>query len=190
MSVTFNQPVRIYKYNNPTNNGVIAPDNTGASLCTQEAYITNPITTAGANTVALTTAPIGTTTPVPFTLPAGSIIQEVLFYQTTSATGLTGGAITVTLSQPSLTGGSPTNTAIATITPTTTGGQIDGAITATAAVANAISNVGTVDATLYFSAANATALTSGGIAGVFQVEYTPRNYTGSIINVGQGYTNT
>jgi aspartate oxidase len=63
-------------------------------------------------------------------------------------------------------------------------------LTQTAAVANVVSNVGTLDATLTFSAANVTALTAGGIAGIFQVEYTPRNYTGSIINVGQGYTNS
>jgi hypothetical protein len=190
MSVTYNTPVRIYKYNNATNNGVIAPDNTGAAVCTQESYITNPISAANSGTVTFTTADIGQTNVTPYVLPAGSIIQEIYFYQTTSATGLTGGAITVTLSQPSLTGGSPTNTAIATITPTTTGGQIEATFTATAAVANVISNVGTQDVTLYFSAANVTALTGGSISGIFQVEYTPRNYTGSIINVGQGYTNS
>jgi len=62
--------------------------------------------------------------------------------------------------------------------------------TQTAAVANVISNVGTLDATLSFAAANVTALTAGGISGIFQAQYTARNYTGSIINVGQGYTNS
>ena len=74
MSVSFNQPVRIYKYNNPTNNGVIAPDNTGAAVCTQESYITNPITAANSGAVTFTTADIGQTSVTPFVLPAGSII--------------------------------------------------------------------------------------------------------------------
>ena len=189
MSVTFNQPVRIYKYNNPTNNGVIAPDNSGAAHVTQEQYITNPITTAGANTVALTTAYIGTTTPGNFQIPAGAILSNVKFYQTSSATGLTGGVITVSLVQPGANAGANATTAIGTITPTVAGGLIPISFTASNAVATVISNVGSNDATLTFSAANATALSGGGIAGVFQAEYTARNYTGSIINVGQGYTN-
>ena len=189
MSVSFNQPVRIYKYNNPTNNGVIAPDNTGAAVCTQESYITNPITAANSGAVTFTTADIGQTSVTPFVLPAGSIIENVSFYQTTSAANLAGGVITVSLTQPSPTGGSNTVTAIGTITPSTTGGVIGISFTQTAAVANVISNVGTLDATLSFAAANVTALTAGGISGIFQAQYTARNYTGSIINVGQGYTN-
>ena len=190
MSVSFNQPVRIYKYNNPTNNGVIAPDNTGAAHCTQESYITNPISTANSGTVTLTTADIGSTTVTPFVLPAGSIISNIKFFQTSSATGLTGGVITVSLTQPSTTGGSNTVTAIGTITPTTTGGVIPISFTASNAVATVVSNVGLVDATLTFSAANVTAISGGAIAGVFQADYTARNYTGSITNVGQGYTNS
>jgi len=53
-----------------------------------------------------------------------------------------------------------------------------------------LSNIGTLDVTLTFSAANVTALTGGAVGGVFQTTYTARNYTGSIINVGQGYTNS
>ena len=190
MSVTFNQPVRIYKYNNPTNNGVIAPDNSGAAEVTQEQYITNPISAANSGTVTLTTAYVGTTTAGNFQIPAGAILNNVKFYQTTSAANLAGGVITVSLTQPSTTGGSNTVTSIGTITPTTTGGLVPISFTATAAVANVIANVGTLDATLTFSAANVTALTAGGISGTLQAEYTARNYTGSIINVGQGYTNS
>jgi len=189
MSVTFNQPVRIYKYNNSSNNGVIAPDNSGAAHVTQEQYITNPISAANSGTVALTTAYVGTTTAGPFQIPAGAIITNVKLYQTSSAANLAGGVITVNLTQPSTTGGSNTVTAIGTITPTTTGGLIPISFTASNAAATVISNVGLVDATLSFSAANVTALTAGGIGGVLQAEYTARNYTGSIINVGQGYTN-
>jgi hypothetical protein len=190
MSVTFNQPVRIYKYNNPTNNGVIAPDNSGAAVCTQESYILNPISAANSGTVTFSTADVGTTTATPFVLPAGSIIENVTFYQTTSAANLAGGVVTVSLTQPSPTGGSNTVTSIGTITPSTTGGIINISFTQSAAVANVISNVGTLDATLTFAAANVTALTAGSISGVFQAQYTARNYTGSIINVGQGYTNS
>ena len=175
MSVTFNQPVRIYKYNNSSNNGVIAPDNSGAAHVTQEQYITNPITTAGANTVALTTAYVGTTTAGPFQIPAGAILTNVKLYQTSSAANLAGGVITVSLTQPSTTGGSNTVTSIGTITPTAAGGLIPISFTASNAVATVISNVGLVDATLTFSAANATALTAGGIGGVLQAEYTARN---------------
>lgn len=189
MSVTFNQPVRIYKYNNSSNNGVIAPDNSGAAEVTQEQYITNPISAANSGTVTLTTAYVGTTTAGPFQIPAGAILNNVKLYQTSSAANLAGGVITVSLTQPSTTGGSNTVTTIGTITPTTTGGLVPISFTASNAVAQVISNVGLVDATLSFSAANVTAITAGAIAGVFQAEYTARNYTGSIINVGQGYTN-
>lgn len=190
MSVTFNQPVRIYKYNNPTNNGVIAPDNSGAAKVSQEQYITNPISTANSGTVVLTTAYVGTTTPGFFQIPAGAIIDNVKLYQTSSATGLTGGVITVSLFQPGVGGNANVTTTIGTITPTTTGGIVALAPTASNAAAAVMSNVGPVDATLVFSAANVTAISGGAIAGVFQAEYTARNYTGSIINVGQGYTNS
>lgn len=179
MSVTFNQPVRIYKYNNATNNGTIAPDNTGAARVSQQAYITNPIsgTTSGATT--LTTAAIGTTTAVPFTLPAGAIVENVVLYQDVAATGLTGGVITVSIN----------GTAVGTITPTAAGGRTAIAFTATAATAAILENVGTSDATVTFSAATVSANT-GVLGGTISVEYTARNYTGSIINVGQGYTNS
>jgi hypothetical protein len=190
MSVTFNQPVRINKYNNSTNNGVIAPDNTGAAVCTQESYILNPIAAANSGTVTFSTADIGQTTATPFVLPAGAIIEGVTFYQTSSAANLAGGVITVSITQTNPTTLANTTTAIATITPTAAGGVIPASFTASNAVATILSNIGTLDATLTFSAANVTALTGGAVNGVFQTTYTPRNYTGSIINVGQGYTNS
>ena len=190
MSVTFNQPIRVYKYNNPTNNGTIAPDNSGAVSATQQSYILNPITTTTANTTVFTTADVGQTTATPFVLPAGSIVSNVRLFQTTAAANLAGGVITVAIIQTNPTTGANTTTTIGTITPTAAGGVIPATFTASNAVATILSNIGTLDATLTFSAANVTALTGGAIAGVFQTQYTARNYTGSIINVGQGYTNS
>jgi len=189
MSSTFTTPIRVFKRNNPTNDGTIAPDNTGAARLSQQAYITNPITaTTGAATV-LTTAEVGTTTVVPFVLPAGSIIEGFALYQDVAAGGLVGGVITVAIAQTNPTTGVVTTTTIGTITPTAAGGRIAGVFTATAAVANIIENIGTVDATLTFSAASVTTLTSGSLAGTFSVDYTARNADGSIIAFGSGYTN-
>jgi len=103
---------------------------------------------------------------------------------------LAGGAITVSIVQTNPTTLANTTTAIATITPTAAGGVIPATFTASNAVATILSNIGTLDVTLTFSAANVTALTGGAVGGVFQTTYTARNYTGSIINVGQGYTNS
>ena len=188
MSVSFTGPVRIYKYNNPTNNGVIAPDNTGAARVSQQAFITNPITSTTSGATTFTTAPVGTTTPVPFELPAGAIIESVALYQDTAATGLTGGVITVSINITNPTTGAVTTTAIGTITPTAAGGRIAGVFTATAATAAILENIGVLDASLTFSAATVSANT-GTLGGTISVDYTARNYTGSIINVGQGYTN-
>ena len=66
MSSTFTAPIRIFVRNNPSNDGTIAPDNTGAAECTVQAAI------AG-----------GTATTV--TIPAGSIISGVTGYFTTAA---------------------------------------------------------------------------------------------------------
>ena len=55
MSSTFSTPIRIFKRNNPSNDGTIAPDNTGAAQVTQQQYITNPITaTTGSATATFT----------------------------------------------------------------------------------------------------------------------------------------
>jgi len=188
MSVTFNQPIRVYKFNNSTNDGTIAPDNSGAVRASQQQFITNPIVGTTSGATALTTADIGTTTVVPFVLPAGAIIEGFALYQDVAATGLTGGVITMSISQTDPTTGVVTTTAIGTITPTAAGGRISGVFTATAATAAIIGNIGLLDATLTFSAATVSANT-GTLGGTIAVDYTARNYTGSIVNVGQGYTN-
>jgi hypothetical protein len=61
--------------------------------------------------------------------------------------------------------------------------------TATAATAAIIGNIGTLDATLTFSAASVTVLSSGSLGGTISVNYTARNADGSIIAYGSGYTN-
>ena len=68
MSVTFNTPVRVFKRNNPTNDGTIAPDNTGAAVVSQQ--------------VALIAG-----TAVTVTIPAGAIINHVTTYMSTGAAG-------------------------------------------------------------------------------------------------------
>lgn len=190
MSSTFTGPVRVFKRNNPTNDGTIAPDNTGAVIVGQQSYITNPITTTTGTATALTTADVGTTTVTPFMLPAGSQILEVNLFQTTAPVGLVGGVITVSINQPDPVTGVVTTTAIGTITPTAAGGVISIAYTATAANAAILNNIGTVDAYLTFSAASVTTLTSGSLGGTFSVEYVARNVDGSITPIGQGYTNS
>jgi hypothetical protein len=65
MSSTFTAPIRIFVRNNPSNDGTIAPDNTGAAECTVQAAI------AG-------------TTPATVVIPAGSIISNIVAYTTTA----------------------------------------------------------------------------------------------------------
>jgi hypothetical protein len=66
MSVTFNTPVRVFKRNNPTNDGTIAPDNTGAALVSRQKAIVG-----------------GTAATV--VIPAGAIVHSVTAYLTTAA---------------------------------------------------------------------------------------------------------
>jgi len=188
MSSTFTQPMRIFKRNNPTNDGTIAPDNTGAARLSQQSYITNPIVGTTSGATVLTTADLGSTTVTPFVLPAGSIIEGFALYQDVAATGLTGGLITVSISQTNPTTGVVTTTAIGTVQPTAAGGRIAGVFTATAATALIIENIGTLDATLTFSAATVSANT-GTIGGTISVDYTARNVDGSITPLGSGYSN-
>jgi hypothetical protein len=190
MSSTFTTPLRVFKRNNPTNDGTIAPDNTGAARLSQQQYITNPITTTTGTTTTFTTADIGSTTAVPFVLPAGSIIEGFTLYQDTAAGSLAGGVITVAIVQTSPVDGSLTTTTIGTITPTAAGGRIAGVFTATAAVATILKNIGTLDATLTFTAATVTTLASGAVGGTISVDYTARNVDGSITPYGSGYTNS
>jgi len=185
MSSTFTVPLRVFKRNNPTNDGTIAPDNTGALVATQEAYITNAIAATTAGATVLTTADVGTTTAVAYVIPAGSNIHAFRLFQTVAAGGLVGGVITVALVDSAA-----VTTTIGTITPTAAGGVIAGVFSATAAVAALVNNVGTSDVTLTFTAAAVTTLTSGSLGGTFQVNYTGRNADGSITPYGSGYTNT
>ena len=188
MSTTFTQPIRVFKRNNPSNDGTIAPDNTGAVLVTQQQFITNPIAaTTGGNTV-FTTADVGSTTPVPFVVPAGAIISNVRLYQTGTISAITGGAITVAIQITDPTTGNVTTTTIGTITPSATGGIAAIAFVNTSAVTAILANVGPLDATLTFTAAAVSALT-GTLAGTFDVNYTARNNDGSITPYGSGYSN-
>lgn len=176
MSTTFNTPLRVFKRNNPTNDGTIAPDNTGATQATQQSYIAPITTTISAG--ALPTIDVGSTTPTPFVLPAGALVSTVRFYQTVTPSVLTGGVVTVNIA----------GVDVGTITPNTTGGILVMSPTASSAVAAVMANVGTSDATVTFTATAISAIT-GTLAGTFSVEYTPRNYDGSIAAVGSGYTN-
>ena len=189
MSSTFTQPIRIFKRNNPSNDGTIAPDNTGAARCSQQSYIA-AITATTSGAVVLSTYDVGSTTATPFVLPAGAIIENVRFYETSIPSALTGGVITVNLVTTSPTDGSLTTTAIGTITPTATNGGIITISFATTAAATALlANIGTLDATLTFSQATISAIT-GTLAGTFSVDYTARNYDGSTAAYGSGYTNS
>jgi hypothetical protein len=190
MSSTFTSPIRVFKRNNPTNDGTIAPDNTGAVQSSQQSYITNPITTTTAVTTLFTTADVGSTSVTPFVLPAGSQISNIRLFQTAAAGGLVGGVITIAIVQTSPVDGSLTTTVLGTITPTAAGGVITIAFTASAAIATILNNIGTLDATLTFTAATVTTLSSGSLNGTFDVSYTPRNFDGSITPIGSGYTNS
>jgi len=189
MSSTYTQPIRIFKRNNPTNDGTIAPDNTGAARVSQQGVISNPIVGTTSGATVLTVTDVGSTTVVPFVLPAGAIIEGFTLYQDIAATGLTGGVITMSISQTNPSTGAITTTALGTITPTAAGGRIAGAFTATAATAAIIGNIGTLDATLIFSAATVSA-NSGTLGGTITVDYTARNYDGSITAYGAGLTNS
>jgi len=177
MSVTFNTPVRVFKRNNPTNDGTIAPDNTGACQVAQQQFFA-PIT-ATRLAGALETFDIGQTTATAYVVPAGAIINHIFFYQTSAPSALTGGVITVAIN----------GTDVGTVTPTTSGGRIQVSFTASAAVATLLANVGTTDATITFTATAITAIT-GTLAGTFDVQYTARNPDGSILPYGAGYTNS
>jgi hypothetical protein len=76
MSSTFTQPIRIFKRNNPTNDGTIAPDNTGAAVVSQQAVISG-------------------ITPATVVVPAGAIIQTIQSYIVTAP--VTGTAPNVTI---------------------------------------------------------------------------------------------
>ena len=176
MSVTFNQPIRVYKYNNPTNNGTIAADNSGAVSASQQVQFTS---TPSAGTI--TTYGIGASsaTATTITVPAGAIITNVKFFETSAPSAITGGVITVNVG----------STAVGTITPTTSNGIVAFVPASTSAAITALANIGTSDLQVTFTMGTISGVT-GTLAGTFTVEYTARNFDGSIINVGQGFTNT
>ena len=175
MSSTFTGPIRIFKRNNPTNNGVIAPDNTGAASCSQQVSFSG-VNAAGA----ITTYGIGSqsTTADSIVLPAGALISNVRLFETTAPSAFTGMVITVAIGA----------TTIGTITPLTTGGIISYVPATTTAAAALLANVGVNDVTLTFTVGTTSGLT-GTLAGVFDVSYVARNIDGSIIPYGSGYTN-
>jgi hypothetical protein len=144
MSVTFNTPVRVFKRNNPTNDGTIAPDNTGAAVVSQQ--------------VALIAG-----TAVTVTIPAGAIINHVTTYMSTGAAG------------------TPNVTINGNVVGTLSTAAGVNAMVATANIPLLI-NVGTVDATLSYTATAAT-------AGTLSVTYTARNPDGTITAQGAGLTN-
>lgn len=149
MSSTFTCPIRINKYNNPTNDGTIAPDNTGAAQCTVQAAIVG-----------------GEETSV--TIPAGSIISNVQAYITTAAgTPATPNVLVDGDAVGTLADGA----GLKTVTFTSDG--------ATAAI---LSNVGTSDVAVTFTA-------GADAVGFLSVTYTPRNADGTITPYGSGYTN-
>ena len=167
MSSSFTGPIRIYKYNNSTNNGVIAPDNTGAARVSQQQFFA-PIT-AVQSAGAIPTFDIGTTTAVPFVIPAGSIITNVTGYFTTAA-------------------GTPAATNV-TVAGTTVGTLSDAAGinnitfgTGSTAV-GLLANVGTADVTVSYTA-------GASAVGTLSVRYTPRNSNGSITAYGSGLSNS
>lgn len=145
MSVTFNTPVRVFKRNNPSNDGTIAPDNTGAAIVSQQAAIVG-----------------GTATQI--RIPAGSIIHSITDYVTTAAG--TPGATNVTLN----------GNTVATLT--------DAAGVNLAALTDAarLANTGTVDLWLSYTA-------GAGAVGVLSVQYTARNWDGTITAQGAGLSN-
>jgi hypothetical protein len=175
MSSTFNQPLRIYKYNNPTNNGVIAPDNTGVAHVTQTVSFSG---IAAAGLIPTYGTGSASTTLDPVYVPAGAAITNVKLIETSAPSAFTGMVITVAV------GG----TSIGTITPTTSGGLITIAFTASTTAAAILANVGTSDVPVTFTVGTTSGVT-GTLGGTFVVEYAARNYDGSITNIGQGYTN-
>lgn len=127
MSSTFTSPIRIFKRNNPTNDGTSTPDNTGAAVVSQEVAIV-----AGAAAT--------------LTIPAGSIIRNVTGYL--NVVGAASRAISIT--------SNGTTTSVGTVV-TTALGVVAGTFTASAAVANLLANVGTYDVTVTLASEAASA---------------------------------
>jgi hypothetical protein len=194
MSSTFTTPIRVFKRNNPTNNGVIAPDNTGAAKVSQEVQLLNQITaTTATGVLPIKEVGTGITTASPLIIPAGSIIQDVFIFQTQAPSALTGGVVTVNVLITNPSTGAVTTTGIGTFTFNTTGGVLSMTRTgnATAAAAAVCANVGTLDAEIQFNLTTAiTGTFTGTLDAIFAVEYVARNVDGSITAYGSNYTNS
>lgn len=162
MSVGFTLPVRGFKRNNPSNDGTIAPDNTGAALFCQTVYEPDN------NGVSLT-------------IPAGSFITGIQTYVTTAATDA---AMTVTVT------GTINGTAT-TITSAALGANeriLDVLRTATdisGPEVAALVNIGPSDVTLTIDTTSA----AGAQQSYHVVTYIGRNPDGTITPQGQGYVN-
>jgi hypothetical protein len=112
-------------------------------------------------------------------VPAGAIINNIQFFETSAPSALTGGVITV----------SSGATTLGTLTPTTSYGIVTLSPANTSAAMAFLANVGTSDVTLTFTMGAISGVT-GTLAGTFNVAYTPRNIDGSIIAYGSGFTNS
>jgi hypothetical protein len=186
MSSTFTSPIRINKLNNPTNNGVLAPSNTGVITCSQQQFFPGVSAPVPAGTIP--TYKIGDTTPTPLVIPAGSNLGSIRMYQTSAPSAITGGVITASIQITDPTTGAIAITPIGSFTPLTVPNNDNFTLVNNAAVATIFNNIGPLDATIVFSNTAVTAIT-GTLAFTISVNYTPRNADGSITAYGSGYTN-
>ena len=127
MSSTFTIPLRLNTRQTTSNDGTISPDNTGASMISQQRAI---VAGAAATDV----------------IPAGSIIHSITAYINVVGAGSRAVSLTV----------NGVTTAVGTLT-TTALGVVNVAFTASAAVANLLANVGAYDCTITLASEAASA---------------------------------
>lgn len=186
MSSTFTAPIRVNKFNNSTNNGIIAPANTGAVKCSQQQFFPGVAVPVAAGEIP--TFKIGQTVPTPLVIPGGSALNTVRIYQTTAPSALAGGTITVSIRITDPVTGAITTTALGTYVPGTASRAANFTPINSAAVMEIFTNIGPLDATIVFSNAAITSIT-GTLAATFSALYIPRNTDGSIEAYGSDYTN-
>jgi hypothetical protein len=126
MSTTFSTPLRVFKRNNPTNNGASTPSNVGAVVVSQQATLVPGV-------------------PTVITIPAGSFIQSISTVGTTA-----GGALTLSAVSYAPT---PVTTPLGTV-PTALGVN-PAALATTSAAAAVINNVGLYDVAITATADSA-----------------------------------
>jgi hypothetical protein len=127
MSSTFTIPLRLNTRQTTSNDGTISPDNTGASMISQQRAI---VAGAAATDV----------------IPAGSIIHSITAY--INVVGAASRAVSLTVNG--------VTTAVGTLT-TTALGVVNVTFTASAAVANLLANVGPYDCTVTLASEAASA---------------------------------